>query len=266
VKARSKILYPWYTDVLLNKEISLFVPWIFYMAALAVHHLTVMYHHEPVVWDVSLTVPAGVLGAIVGPNGAGKTTFLKAILQLVHPFAGTVFWFGKQYAEKRHAIAYVPQRMSVDWNFPASVLDVVLMGRYCPEQWFWRPNKQDTVCAYEAIAQVGLERYAHVAIGQLSGGQQQRVFLARALVQDALIYCMDEPFTGVDALTEQMMVTLFKKLCAQGKTIIMVHHDLQTVPLYFDWLALLNKSCIASGPVDAVFTKEYIAATYGNYC
>ncbi|HXW86273.1 MAG TPA: metal ABC transporter ATP-binding protein, partial [Candidatus Bathyarchaeia archaeon] len=234
------------------------------MAALAVRHLTVMLHQKPVIWDVSLTVPTGVLGAIVGPNGAGKTTFLKAVLQLVHPFAGTVFWLGKKYAEKRHAIAYVPQRMSVDWNFPASVLDIVLMGRYMPHRWFWRPNKEDIRCAHETIAQVGLEQYTHSPIGELSGGQQQRVFLARALAQDPLIFCMDEPFTGVDAVTEQMMIDLFKTLCARGKTVIMVHHDLQTVPLYFDWLALLNKSCIASGPISTVFTQEYIAAAYGN--
>jgi manganese/zinc/iron transport system ATP- binding protein len=202
--------------------------------------------------------------AIVGPNGAGKTTFIKAMLGLVPRAAGHVLIFGRPYEEVRDAVAYVPQRGSVDWDFPTSVLDVVLMGLYGRLGWFRRPGSQERTHAREALEQVGMEAYADRQISQLSGGQQQRVFLARALVQDAQVYLMDEPFQGVDATTERAIVALLQALRAEGKTVIVVHHDLQTVPEYFDEVMLLNVNKVASGPVDEVFTDEHLRRTYGG--
>lgn len=231
---------------------------------LNVTDLTVAYQEKPVLWDIDLHVPKSLLMAIVGPNGAGKTTLIKAILGLVKPAAGSVSIYGKPYAEQRHLVGYVPQRGSVDWDFPTSVLDVVLMGRYGNLGWFKRPSTQDKQLAMQALEKVGMESYADRQISQLSGGQQQRTFLARALVQDAQLYFMDEPFQGVDATTERAIIHLLKELRAQGKTVIAVHHDLQTVPEYFDWATLLNVRRIASGPVDDVFTEENLRLTYGG--
>ena len=233
-------------------------------AALAVRDLTVAYKHQPVLWDIDLTVPPGVLLAIVGPNGAGKTTFIKAILGLVKPAAGTVRLFGEPYDHQRELVGYVPQRGSVDWDFPTSVLDVVMMGLYGRLGWLRRPGKPEREAALEALEKVGMHDYADRQISQLSGGQQQRVFLARALVQDAELYFMDEPFQGVDATTERAIVALLRDLRAQGKTVVVVHHDLQTVPEYFDHVLLLNVRRIASGPVDDVFTDENLRLTYGG--
>ena len=226
--------------------------------------LTVAYQEKPVLWDVDLHVPEGTLMAIVGPNGAGKTTLIKSILGLIEPAAGNVTIYGKAYDEQRHLVGYVPQRGSVDWDFPTSVLDVVMMGRYGKLGWFKRPGKKDRQLAIEALEKVGMEAYADRQISQLSGGQQQRTFLARALVQDAQIYFMDEPFQGVDATTERAIITLLKELRAQNKTVIVVHHDLQTVPEYFDWVTLLNVRAIAHGPVDDVFTEENLRLAYGG--
>ena len=228
--------------------------------AIEVADLTVAYHDKPVLWDVDLTVPAGVLMAIVGPNGAGKTTLIKAILGLLRPVAGQVLVFGRPYAEQRQQVGYVPQRGSVDWDFPTSVLDVVMMGRYGALGWFRRPGAAERAAALEALEKVGMAAFAGRQISQLSGGQQQRVFLARALVQDAAIYLMDEPFQGVDATTERAIVELLRDLRAGGKTVVVVHHDLQTVPEYFDWVTLLNVRKIASGPVAEVFTEAEPAA------
>ena len=232
--------------------------------ALEVTDLTVAYHKKPVLWDIDLDIPRGILLAIVGPNGAGKTTLIKSILGLLRPAAGQVLIYGQPYAEQRRLVGYVPQRGSVDWDFPTSVLDVVMMGHYGRLGWFRRPGRKERKLALEALEKVGMSTFAKRQISQLSGGQQQRVFLARALVQDAQIYFMDEPFQGVDATTERAIVNLLQELRAGGKTVIAVHHDLQTVPEYFDWVTLLNVRRIASGPVKEVFTEENLRLTYGG--
>ncbi|OGR21226.1 MAG: manganese ABC transporter ATP-binding protein [Deltaproteobacteria bacterium RIFOXYD2_FULL_66_9] len=229
-----------------------------------VEDLTVAYGDRPVLWDVDMEVPAGVLMAIVGPNGAGKTTLIKAVTGLIRPVAGSVAIFGKPYAEQRRLVGYVPQRNSVDWDFPTTVQDVVMMGRYGSLGWLRRPGRTERALAMGALEKVGMAEFADRQISQLSGGQQQRVFLARAIVQDAAIYLMDEPFQGVDATTERAIVTLLKEMRARGKTVVVVHHDLQTVPEYFDWVTLLNVRCIASGPVDQVFTDRNLRLAYGG--
>jgi manganese/zinc/iron transport system ATP- binding protein len=202
--------------------------------------------------------------AIIGPNGAGKTTLIKTILGLMKPAAGQVLIYGKPYSQQRHLVGYVPQRGSVDWDFPTSVLDVVMMGRYRSLGWIRRPGQRERELALAALDKVGMRPYADRQISQLSGGQQQRVFLARALVQDAQIYFMDEPFQGVDATTERAIVTLLQDLRQAGKTVVVVHHDLQTVPEYFDWVTLLNVRRIASGPVEEVFNDKNLRLTYGG--
>ena len=232
--------------------------------AIEVTDLTVAYQDKPVLWDIDLDVPPGVLLSIVGPNGAGKTTLIKAILGLVRPAAGNVLIYDKPYEAQRRIIGYVPQRGSVDWDFPTNVLDVVMMGRYGALGWIKRPGKQERELAMNALEKVGMEGYATRQISQLSGGQQQRVFLARALVQDATVYLMDEPFQGVDATTERAIVDLLQELRANGKTVVVVHHDLQTVTDYFDWVMLLNIRRIASGPVEETFTPDNLRETYGG--
>jgi manganese/zinc/iron transport system ATP- binding protein len=232
--------------------------------AIEVTDLTVAYGEKPVLWDVDLDVQPGVLMAIVGPNGAGKTTLIRAILGMVEPAAGRALVFGKPYEEQRRLVAYVPQRGSVDWDFPTSVLDVVLMGRYGHLGWVRRPGAVDKEAAREALEHVGMSELEGRQISQLSGGQQQRVFLARALVQHADLYFMDEPFQGVDATTELAIVELLRELRSRGKTVVAVHHDLQTVPEYFDQVTLLNVRRIASGAVDEVFTEENLRLTYGG--
>jgi len=232
--------------------------------AIKVEDLTVAYGERPVLWDVDMEVPPGILMAVVGPNGAGKTSLIKAVTGLVRPVAGHVAIFGKPYPEQRHLVGYVPQRNSVDWDFPTTVLDVVMMGRYGGLGWFRRPGAAERALAMEALEQVGIAEFKGRQISQLSGGQQQRLFLARAIVQDARIYLMDEPFQGVDATTERAIVTLLKEMRARGKTVVVVHHDLQTVPEYFDWVTLLNVRCVASGPVDRVFNDRNLRLTYGG--
>lgn len=233
-------------------------------AAIEVRDLTVAYRDRPVLWDVDLTVPTGVLMAVVGPNGAGKTTFIKAILGLIRPAAGQVLFFGEEYSARRRRVAYVPQRGSVDWDFPTSVLDVVMMGLYGRIGWIRRPGRRERGLAMDALEQVGMQEFAGRQISQLSGGQQQRVFLARALVQDADIFLMDEPFQGVDATTERAIINLLRRLRERDKTLLVVHHDLQTVPEYFDHVFLLNVRRIDSGPVSDVFTEENLRLTYGG--
>jgi manganese/zinc/iron transport system ATP- binding protein len=232
--------------------------------AVEVTDLTVAYGEKPVLWDVDLEVQPGVLMAIVGPNGAGKTTLIRAILGMLKPAAGQALVYGRPYEEQRRRVAYVPQRGSVDWDFPTSVLDVVLMGRYGRLGWVRRPGAADKAAARKALEQVGMAELSGRQISQLSGGQQQRVFLARALVQEADVYFMDEPFQGVDATTELAIVELLRTLRSGGKTVIAVHHDLQTVPEYFDQVTLLNVRRIASGPVEEVFTEENLRRTYGG--
>jgi len=232
--------------------------------ALAVRDLTVAYRDEPVLWDIDLTVPAGTLMGIVGPNGAGKTTFIQAVLGLVEPAAGQVRIFGASYQAQRARVGYVPQRGSVDWDFPTNALDVVMMGLYGQLGWFRRPGAEARETAEGALEKVGMLDYANRQIRQLSGGQQQRVFLARALVQDADLYFMDEPLQGVDATTERAIIDILHELRSRGCTLVVVHHDLQTVPEYFDHVMLLNVRRIASGPVEDVFTDENLRRTYGG--
>ena len=232
--------------------------------AIEVTDLTIAYRDKPVLWDVDMDVPAGILMAIVGPNGAGKTTMIKSILGLIKPAAGQVLVYGKPYKEQRHLVGYVPQRGSVDWDFTTSVLDVVIMGLYGALGWLKRPGPSERAAALDALDKVGMKAFAQRQISQLSGGQQQRVFLARALVQDAQLYFMDEPFQGVDATTERAIVTLLQELRSVGKTVVVVHHDLQTVPEYFDWVTMLNVRRIASGPVSEVFTEQNLRHTYGG--
>jgi len=226
--------------------------------------LTVAYRDKPVLWDVDLDVPEGVLMAILGPNGAGKSTLIKTILGLIKPAAGQVRIYGRPYQEQRRLVGYVPQRGSVDWDFPTNALDVVMMGLYGRLGWVRRPGRRERELALESLSQVGMADFADRQISQLSGGQQQRVFLARALVQDARLYFMDEPFAGVDATTERAIIALLHQLRAAGKTVIVVHHDLQTVREYFDWATLLNVRRIASGPVGEVFSDENLRKAYGG--
>jgi manganese/zinc/iron transport system ATP- binding protein len=231
--------------------------------AIEVHDLTVAYRDNPVLWDVDLTVPHGVLMAVVGPNGAGKTTLIKSVLGLITPVTGRVLVDGMPYSPRTRAVAYVPQRGTVDWDFPTTALDVVTMGTYGKLGWFRRPGRDERGAAAEALGRVGMGEFASRQISQLSGGQQQRVFLARALVQDAPVYLMDEPFQGVDAVTEKAIVEILRELRSRGRTVLVVHHDLQTVPEYFDWVTLLNVRVIASGPVGEVFTPENLRRAYG---
>lgn len=232
--------------------------------ALSVDDLTVAYNSKPAIWDIDLEVPEGVLMGIVGPNGAGKSTFIKSVLNLIPRAAGTVRFYGKPYEQARSLVGYVPQRGSVDWDFPTSVVDVVTMGLYGKLGWFRRPGRKEREQALHALDQVGMADYAERQISQLSGGQQQRTFLARALVQDAQIYFMDEPFAAVDAVTERAIVAILRELRDRDKTVLVVHHDLQTVEDYFDWVTLLNVEVIASGPTAKVFTPETLQKTYGG--
>lgn len=231
---------------------------------LAITGLTVAYGDKPVLFDVDLTVPPGVMAAIVGPNGAGKSTLIKAALGVVPRVSGDVSVFGRPPGEQRRRIAYVPQRAGVDWEFPASVLDVVMMGLYREIGLFRLAGRRHRAAAMEHLARVGMEDFAGRQIGQLSGGQQQRVFLARALAQGADLYVMDEPFAGVDAATERAIVAVLKDLQAAGRTIVCVHHDLATVRDYFDYVLLLNVRKIAEGPVATTFTAANLQTAYGG--
>ena len=232
---------------------------------LAIHDLTVAYQRKPVLWDIELNIPEGRLVGIVGPNGAGKSTLLKACLDLIPRTSGWAHVYGVPYRKARHRVAYVPQRESVDWDFPVNALDVVAMGSYRRLGWFRRVNPAETKRAMEALDQVGIAHLAHRQISQLSGGQQQRVFLARALMQEADIYLMDEPFQGVDAPTERAIVGLFRELRTRGKCVLVVHHDLQTVPEYFDWVTLLNVRSFACGPVAENFNESLLRQTFGGH-
>ncbi|MCC6490894.1 MAG: metal ABC transporter ATP-binding protein [Candidatus Hydrogenedentes bacterium] len=233
-------------------------------APIEVHDLTVAYHHRPVLWDVDAAFPESQLIAVVGPNGAGKSTLIKAIMGLVPLASGEVRVFGKPVNETRRLVAYVPQRESVDWDFPTTALDVVLMGRYGHLSLFGRPRKRDREIARQSLEKVGMQDFAHRQISQLSGGQQQRVFLARALAQQTKVYLMDEPFAGVDAATEKAIVVLLQELRAEGSTVVVVHHDLQSVPEYFDSVMLLNLRLVAFGDVASTFTPENLHKTYGG--
>lgn len=232
--------------------------------AIEVHDLTVAYRTQPVLWDIDLQIPEGRLVAIVGPNGAGKSTLLKAIMGLVHHMTGWITVFGSPYEEKRSWVGYVPQRESVDWDFPTNALDVVSMGLYGRVGWFRHLTSDHRKIALDALDKVGMGDFANRQISQLSGGQQQRIFLARALAQDARLYLMDEPFAGVDATTEAAILSILQELRNKGRTVVAVHHDLQTVADYFDHVILLNMRLVAAGEVSTTFTKENLHRTYGG--
>lgn len=232
--------------------------------ALETHDLSVSYRGKPVLLGVDVEVPYGSLTGIMGPNGAGKSTLLKTIMGEVPPDSGWVKLLGKPLPEVFGRIGYVPQRESVDWDFPVTVFDVVLMGTYAGLGWLGRPGKAEKARAREALEQTGMSDLAKRQIGELSGGQQQRTFLARALAQKADLYLMDEPFAGVDAATEQAIVDLLGSLRDSGRTVIVVHHDLQTAERYFDRLLLLNGRVVAHGPLDEVFRPEILNQTYGG--
>ena len=231
--------------------------------AIRIDDLTVAYKYKPVLWDIDLEIPEGILMAIVGPNGAGKSTLIKAILGIVKPLAGKVSIYGESYVKNRSLVAYVPQKGSVDWDFPTTAIDVVTMGTYGNLGWVRRPGIKQKKAALEALEKVGMLEFKNRQINQLSGGQQQRIFLARALVQNSLIYFMDEPFQGVDATTEKAIINILKELRKTGKTVVVVHHDLQTVPDYFDWVTFLNVKKVATGPVKEIFNDENLTKTYG---
>lgn len=228
------------------------------------HNLTVIYNRKPVLWNIDFTLPQGQIIGIMGPNGAGKSTLIKAILGLVPPNSGYARVFGRELSQVRDRVSYIPQRQTIDWDFPATVLDVVLMGRYRQRGLFRRLTAQDRQIAQRAIEQLNMQSYAGRQISQLSGGQQQRVFLARALAQQADLYLLDEPFVGVDASTEQSIMEILRTMKNEGKTIIVIHHDLHSAREYFDWLVLLNASLVASGPVGQVFTDELLRSAYSG--
>jgi manganese/zinc/iron transport system ATP- binding protein len=233
-------------------------------APLVIRDLTVAYQRKPVVWDIDYQAEAGRLIAIVGPNGAGKSTLIKAALNLVPRISGEVLFFGQNYRQVRHRVAYVPQRTTVDWDFPVSALDVVAMGLYRQVGWFRPVTRRYRQQALEALERVSMQDFAKRQISQLSGGQQQRVFLARALAQHAELYLMDEPFAGVDAATEQAIIGVLRELRSSGQTVVVVHHDLQTVAEYFDNVLLMNMRLIATGPVESVLTADNLRRTYGG--
>lgn len=230
-----------------------------------IKNLTVYYDKDPVLWNINVNIQKGRLLAIVGPNGAGKSTLIKTCLDFIKPVYGDVTFFDDKYKNVRKKIAYVPQRGSVDWDFPTTVIDVVKMGRYGHLGLFKRVTKKETELAKKALEKVSMLEFENRQINQLSGGQQQRVFLARALVQEADIYLLDEPFQGVDKTTEKAIVEILKTLKELGKTVVVVHHDLNTVKDYFDDVLMINKKVICFGKIDEIFTKENLEKTYNLY-
>ena len=234
------------------------------MPALELHNLTVAYQDKPALWNVDFELPEKQLIGVVGPNGSGKSTMLKAIMGLVEPGSGYARIFDQPLEEVRHRVAYVPQRSSVDWDFPIQVFDTVLMGRFKPGKLLRKASKQDKAIAMEAIRKVQLEPFVRRQISQLSGGQQQRVFIARALAQEADLYLLDEPFAGVDMATENAIIELLREMRDAGKTIVVVHHDLQTVKSYFDWVVMLNTRLVAVGPVATTLNDANLQDTYGG--
>jgi manganese/zinc/iron transport system ATP- binding protein len=232
--------------------------------ALKVESLSVNFDATSVLWDIHFQIPRATRVGIIGPNGAGKSTLLKALLGMVKPLSGKMECFGRPLKKTKKRIAYVPQRSSVDWDFPITAFELVLMGRYGKLGYFAWPKRADREAARHALDLVGMSAFAHRQISQLSGGQQQRLFLARALLQDADLYLMDEPFAGVDMATEKAIVALMEQLKVQGKTLLVVHHDLSTVNAYFDWVLMLNTCLVACGPVAEVFNADMIMRTYGR--
>jgi manganese/zinc/iron transport system ATP- binding protein len=234
------------------------------MISIETHNLTVSYNRRPVLWNIDFELPTGKIIGIIGPNGSGKTTLLKAIMGLVPTSSGYVKIFDQDLNDVRSRVSYVPQRESVDWDFPASVMDIVLMGRYKKNNLFKRISKADREMAAEALEKVNMLEYSNRQISQLSGGQQQRVFIARSLAQGADIYIMDEPFVGVDAATEEAILKLLSDMKDEGKTVVVVHHDLQTAKDFFDWIVLLNTRMIAAGPIEEIFNEKLLQEAYGG--
>lgn len=232
--------------------------------SIEVHNLTVSYNRRPVLWEIDFSLPQGKLIGVIGPNGSGKTTLLKSIMGLVMPSSGYVKIFDRPLNTVRQRVSYVPQRESVDWDFPVSVREVVEMGRYRSSNLLRRLSRNDRKVAQEALEKVGLQEFAKRQISQLSGGQQQRVFVARALAQEADLYLMDEPFAGVDAASEDAILRLLSEMKQQGKTVLIVHHDLQTARQFFDYMVLLNTRLIATGTTDEVFTADFLSQAYGG--
>lgn len=231
---------------------------------LAIRGLTASYGEKPAIFSVDMTVEPGAMTAIIGPNGAGKSTLLKAALGVVKPVSGRVTCWGAPLAQMRARIAYMPQRASVDWDFPTRVIDVALMGMQRELGLLGRVRTKHLERAMSCLSRVGMEGFADRQIGQLSGGQQQRVFLARALAQEADLYLLDEPFSGVDAATEKAIIAVLKDLKAKGKTVVAVHHDLSTVRDYFDRVFLINTHKVAEGPVEITFTESMLQSAYGG--
>lgn len=232
--------------------------------SISVKGLSVSYERKRVLANIFLELKAGRVVGVVGPNGAGKSTLFKAILGLIEPNTGIIKILDKDSDQVRKEIAYVPQKNDVDWSFPATVMDVVMMGRYPFKGVFQRLSKEDKDIALEALREVGMEAFRDRQIGELSGGQQQRVFLARALCQNAQVFFLDEPFVGVDILTEEKIINILKKLAKEGKSLLVVHHDLASVQDYFDDVILLNQRLIAYGPTETTFNDENIRRTYGG--
>lgn len=231
---------------------------------LEVKNLFVSYHDTVVLDDISISVPKGELCAIIGPNGAGKSTLIKTCLELISEDSGEVLFFNESYKSKRKKIAYIPQRGTIDWDFPATVTDVVTMGLYSKKGLFKRINSNDRQTVKKAIEKVNLSDFSNRQISELSGGQQQRVFIARALVQKPDLFLMDEPFAGVDVTSELSILNILKELVEEGKSILVVHHDLDTVNEYFSYVILMNKKLIAEGPVNEVISHEYLKTAFGN--
>jgi manganese/zinc/iron transport system ATP- binding protein len=228
------------------------------------HDVTVAYGRRPVLWNIDLTIDEACLFGIIGPNGAGKSTLLKAALGLVPTTGGTVAFFGRPFAEGRQRVGYVPQRETVDWDFPVTVGDVVLMGTYARLGWFRRPGRQERLLARACLARVGLEEVVDRQIGRLSGGQQQRVFLARALAQQADVYLLDEPLAGVDARSQEAIFKVLAELRDAGRLVVVVHHDLRTAATWFDRVALIDRRLVATGPTSAVLTPDNLERTYAG--
>jgi manganese/zinc/iron transport system ATP- binding protein len=229
-----------------------------------INGISVAYGHKRVLSNIYLNIESGFIHGLIGPNGAGKSSLFKCILGQVKPSAGEIFIHGEEASKSLKKIAYVPQKDEIDWQFPTTVLDVVVMGRYPYKKWYEFINNADREFALKAIEQIGMSEFVDRQIGELSGGQQQRVFIARALCQDSDIFLMDEPFVGVDAKTEKIIISILKDLALKGKTILVVHHDLESVQAYFDRVILINQKLIAYGDTSIVFTKENITKAFAS--
>lgn len=232
------------------------------MSVIHVEDLTASYGYQPVLWDIDVDIEEGSLTAIVGPNGAGKSTLLKSILGFLKPLSGAITLYGLPLKDVLNRLAYVPQRASVNWDFPITVFDVVLMGRYSSLGWFHRPGNEDKKLALDALEEMKISDLKDRQISELSGGQKQRVFIARALCQNAQLILMDEPLAGVDKTSEKIIMDKMKALQKEGKTIVCVHHDLQTLRDYFDHVVLINRKVIAYGPIQDVLTQENLDTTF----